>query len=92
MRVIAAVTMFFLPATFTSVSQTTTNEITTDPLRQTFFSMTFFNFLDAERPQASRYIWIYVVVTIVLTVLIQTLWARMSKMEKAKILVNESAK
>jgi NhaP-type Na+/H+ or K+/H+ antiporter len=41
--------------------------------------MTFFNFLGSEGPQASPWIWVYVVVTVLLTALIQVTWAIMSK-------------
>ncbi|KAH8797865.1 hypothetical protein F5884DRAFT_150161 [Xylogone sp. PMI_703] len=69
MRVIAAVTILFLPATFTS----------------TFFSMTFFNFLDGDKPQASPWISIYVIVTVILTAIIQTTWAIISKKKESGI-------
>ncbi|KAI0458931.1 hypothetical protein F5B21DRAFT_527748 [Xylaria acuta] len=51
MQVIAAVTILFLPATFTA----------------TFFSMTFFNFSDAAKPSVSPWTWIYALVTTTLT-------------------------
>lgn len=38
---------------------------------QTFFSMTFFNFLGGEGPRVSPWIWIYVAATGVLTIIIQ---------------------
>ncbi|KAI0413477.1 hypothetical protein F5X98DRAFT_366552 [Xylaria grammica] len=63
MRVIAAVTILFLPATFTA----------------TFFSMTFFDFSDAAKPRVSPWAWIYVLVTATVTILIQSAWAIMSK-------------
>ncbi|KAI0380583.1 hypothetical protein F5Y04DRAFT_289290 [Hypomontagnella monticulosa] len=69
MQVIATVTVLFLPATFTA----------------TFFSMTFFDFLGAERPRISPWSWIYVVVTATLTVLIRLSWATMWKKKKEKI-------
>ena len=47
--------------------------------------MTFFNFLDNDRPQASPWIWIYIVVTGLLTVLIQAIWALMSKKREKTI-------
>ncbi|KGQ02679.1 hypothetical protein BBAD15_g12103 [Beauveria bassiana D1-5] len=47
MRVIAIVTILFLPATFTA----------------TFFSTTFFNFLEEKGPRVSPWIWIYVATT-----------------------------
>ncbi|KAJ5934261.1 Mg2+ transporter protein CorA-like/Zinc transport protein ZntB [Penicillium verhagenii] len=69
MRVLAVVTVLFLPATFTA----------------TFFSMTFFNFLD-DSPKASRWIWIYVAATGVLTLIIQGIWAFMSHRSQAKLM------
>lgn len=69
MQVIAAVTVLFLPATFTA----------------TFFSMSFFDFLDAERPRVSPWSWIYVLVTAILTVAIQLSWAVISKRKKEKL-------
>ncbi|KAJ5404123.1 Mg2+ transporter protein CorA-like/Zinc transport protein ZntB [Penicillium cosmopolitanum] len=68
MRILAIVTILFLPATFTA----------------TFFSMTFFNFLDADSPKASPWIWIYVAATGLLTVIIQGIWAFMSHRSQAK--------
>ncbi|GAW17429.1 hypothetical protein ANO14919_068860 [Xylariales sp. No.14919] len=70
MRVIAAVTILFLPATFTA----------------TFFSMTFFDFSDAAKPRVSPWTWIYVLVTATVTILIQSAWAIMSRKKKAKII------
>ncbi|KAK8142844.1 hypothetical protein G3M48_008092 [Beauveria asiatica] len=70
MRVIAIVTILFLPATFTA----------------TFFSMPFFNFLGVEGPRVSTWIWIYVAATGVLTVIIQAVWALMSHRSQTRIL------
>lgn len=57
--------------------------------------MTFFNFLDGDKPRASPWIWIYIIVTIMLTVGIQTTWAIMSeKKEKGitqKLLYDQAA-
>lgn len=47
--------------------------------------MTFFNFIDGDRPQISSRIWIYVLVTIVLTVVIQTSWAIISQKKEKQI-------
>ncbi|KAI1176508.1 hypothetical protein F4777DRAFT_587921 [Nemania sp. FL0916] len=69
MQVISAVTILFLPATFTA----------------TFFSMTFFDFSGTEGPRVSPLTWIYVVVTIVLTIVIQLAWAETSKRKRARI-------
>ncbi|KAK3988827.1 putative Mg2+ transporter-like zinc transport protein [Cladorrhinum sp. PSN332] len=70
MQVIAAVTILFLPATFTA----------------TFFSMTFFDFSDAEKPRISPWSWIYVLITVILTVVIQLAWAVISRRKGAKII------
>ncbi|KAM0125000.1 hypothetical protein ACHAO1_010818 [Botrytis cinerea] len=69
MQVIAAVTILFLPATFTA----------------TFFSMTFFNFTDPDKPRISPWSWIYALVTVILTGVIQLSWAVISKRKRAKI-------
>ncbi|RSL65887.1 hypothetical protein CEP54_004024 [Fusarium duplospermum] len=53
MKLIAFVTMFFLPATFTS----------------TFFSMDFFDWPKAADALATEYIWVYFVVAAVLTLI-----------------------
>ncbi|KAH6653381.1 hypothetical protein BKA67DRAFT_318626 [Truncatella angustata] len=70
MQVIAAVTVLFLPATFIA----------------TFFSMTFFDFLDAERPRVSPWTWLYFLITAVLTIAIQLAWAVLSKRKSARII------
>ncbi|RYN34544.1 hypothetical protein AA0119_g12375 [Alternaria tenuissima] len=55
MRIIAAITIFFLPATFTA----------------TFFSTTFFSFNDDLGGRIySQWIWLYFLVTIVLTLIV----------------------
>lgn len=69
MRVIAAITIFFLPATFTAVSAQflhkaclMVNEI------QTFFSTTFFEFnANLNGRVYSHWLWLYFVVTVALT-------------------------
>ncbi|KAI0096585.1 hypothetical protein GGR51DRAFT_543135 [Nemania sp. FL0031] len=72
MRVIAAVTILFLPATFVA----------------TLFSTSFFNFQDTSGPRISGWIWIYVLVTAVLTVAVQSVWAVISKRKAGKITQN----
>lgn len=47
--------------------------------------MSFFDFLDAERPRVSPWSWIYVLVTAILTVAIQLSWAVISKRKKEKL-------
>ena len=55
MRVIAAITIFFLPATFTA----------------TFFSTTFFSFsADFDGSVYSGWLWLYFVVTVILTAVV----------------------
>jgi len=58
MRVIAGVTLVFLPATFMA----------------TFFSTTFFDFRPSEKDYVSKWIWLYCLLTICLTVAILGLW------------------
>lgn len=48
--------------------------------------MTFFNFTgDAETPRTSPWIWIYVLATGFLTIVIQTVWALLSKVKLKEI-------
>lgn len=55
MRVIAAITIFFLPATFTA----------------TFFSTTFFGFnADLNGRIYSRWLWLYFVISVILTAIV----------------------
>ncbi|KAJ3567048.1 hypothetical protein NPX13_g6906 [Xylaria arbuscula] len=72
MRVIAAVTILFLPATFVA----------------TLFSTSFFNFQDTSGPRVSGWVWIYVLVTVILTVAVQSVWAIISKRKARKIAQN----
>jgi Mg2+ and Co2+ transporter CorA len=58
MRTIAVVTMLFLPATFIA----------------TLFSASFFNFQARDGPVVSHWIWLYVLVTVIMTVVIQGTW------------------
>jgi hypothetical protein len=58
MRVIAAVTLIFLPATFTA----------------TFFSTSFLDFTPAESDHVSSWIWLYWVLTFGLTVIVMSAW------------------
>ncbi|KAI1740910.1 hypothetical protein F4680DRAFT_465106 [Xylaria scruposa] len=69
MRVIAAVTILFLPATFVA----------------TLFSTSFFNFQNTSGPQVSQSIWIYVVTTVILTIAVQSACAVTSKWKAGKI-------
>ncbi|KAH7071317.1 hypothetical protein BKA63DRAFT_70896 [Paraphoma chrysanthemicola] len=68
MRVIAAITIFFLPATFTA----------------TFFSTTFFSFNEGLDGRVySDWLWLYFVVTLVLTaVVVVGTWALWKGKEK----------
>jgi hypothetical protein len=69
MRVIAAITIFFLPATFTAVSMDShMKESPWANIIQTFFSTTFFEFnADLNGQVYSSWLWLYFVVTIGLT-------------------------
>jgi hypothetical protein len=58
MQTIAVVTMLFLPATFIA----------------TLFSTSFFNFQASDGPVVSRWVWLYVLVTLTTTVAIQGIW------------------
>ena len=58
MRSIAVVTMLFLPPTFIA----------------TLFSTSFFNFQSRDGPVVSSWIWLYILLTAVLTAVIQGLW------------------
>lgn len=58
MSSIGVVTMLFLPATFIA----------------TLFSTSFFDFHSKDGPVVSRWIWLYVVVTVLMTVTVQLLW------------------
>ena len=58
MRSIAIFTMLFLPPTFIA----------------TLFSTSFFNFQSRDGPVVSPWIWLYILLTAVLTVVIQGLW------------------
>ncbi|KGO48624.1 Mg2+ transporter protein, CorA-like/Zinc transport protein ZntB [Penicillium expansum] len=76
MKVLAVVTVLFLPATFTA----------------TFFSMTFFSFLGQGGPEVSPWIWIYVAATGLLTAIIQVIWAIMSRRSQASLLSESDGK
>ena len=58
MRSIAVVTMLFLPPTFIA----------------TLFSTSFFDFQSRDGPVVSHWIWLYVLLSVVLTAMIQGLW------------------
>ena len=47
--------------------------------------MTFFNFTDPDKPRISPWSWIYALVTVILTGVIQLSWAVISKKKRAKI-------
>lgn len=71
MKVITAVMIFFLPATFTAVHSMSCCGYDVADGTQTFFSTTFFDF-QVERSEHvySRWLWLYFLVTILLTVLV----------------------
>lgn len=69
MRIIAAVTLIFLPGTFTA----------------TLFSPSFFSFQKSEHPVVvSHWIWLYVVVTVGLMGSVIAAWATWSSLERSK--------
>ncbi|KAH8900360.1 hypothetical protein GQ53DRAFT_127389 [Thozetella sp. PMI_491] len=70
MRVISAVTLVFLPATFMS----------------TFFSASFFNFQPEEASHMSPWIWLYWVITASLTAVVLGLWWYFSRRQHDKAL------
>ncbi|KAF1810883.1 hypothetical protein P152DRAFT_86949 [Eremomyces bilateralis CBS 781.70] len=71
MRVIAGVTLLFLPATFTA----------------TFFSTGFFNFQGSSvgggGATVSRWLWLYCVITIMLTIFVMVTWLVVSRRQRA---------
>lgn len=73
MKLIAFVTMFFLPATFTSVSPSPTQPpgilVLGLILAKTFFSMDFFDWPKAPGNIATGYIWVYALVAAILTLI-----------------------
>jgi len=79
MRTIAAVTVFFLPATFTAVCNSSTFEYTemllqNADLKQTLFSTTFFNFQIPNSSVVSKWVWLYGLITVLLTVFTNVIW------------------
>jgi heme/copper-type cytochrome/quinol oxidase subunit 2 len=66
MRIIAAVTLIFLPGTFTA----------------TLFSTSFFSFQTPDKPRVvSHWIWLYATVTVGLTMLVIGAWVVWSHFE-----------
>lgn len=60
MRVIAAITTVFLPATFTAVRDKAAKILISTDMRQTFFSTTFFDFQANSDPTiVSWWLWLY---------------------------------
>lgn len=90
MRVIAAITMLFLPATFTAVSACSSAcaKVPISDMRQTFFSTSFFDFnVDPSKHVYSTWLWLYWVVTLVLTTVVMAvafLWWRRKENEMAE--------
>ena len=77
MKIIADVTIYFLPATFAAVCLPRFSVvILLRPNRvQTVFSSPFFNFQAQERERVvSWWIWLYIVVAVILTALIRFVW------------------
>jgi len=96
MRIISAVTLFFLPATFTAVSSKSSLEIDKNialiTKLQTFFSTTFFNFQNEGGSVVSKkWIWLYPIVTLVLTGVTHFVWFRSTTRKGREIISrNES--
>ena len=74
MRAIAWVTLAFLPATFVAVRSLFTTSQTSSDFYQTFFSSSFFNFEQKGR-RVSDWIWLYCVISVILTVGVHAGWA-----------------
>jgi hypothetical protein len=70
MRIIAAVTLVFLPGTFTA----------------TLFSTTFFNFQNQTSSIVSWWLWLYFVVTVGLTLVVLVGWYYISKRQDRTML------
>jgi hypothetical protein len=68
MRTISAVTLVFLPATFTA----------------TFFSTSFFNLQPTDGYRVSRWIWLYWVITVLLTVAVLFFWLVFVRLQHRK--------
>lgn len=88
MRVIAVVTILFLPATFTAVRSVLLVYYLALLMNnlQTFFSTTFFDFKPQEQTRVvSGWIWLYFVITILLTAAIQVAWYVSSKLKEREI-------
>ena len=85
MRVIAAVTLIFLPGTFTAVSlldRLASPEVVDS--FQTFFSTTFFDFLGPGVRYSSLGLGLYWAVTIALTLVVLVGWIKVSRIQSAK--------
>ena len=87
----AAVTMFFLPGTFVSVSMLPSNHIsnlrlTNESWMQALFSMVFFNTTTNENGIESltigRQWWLFPTITIPLTVLVFAIWVSWQRHRK----------
>ena len=86
MRIIADLTMVFLPATYVVVSECSIHGTFQAPANElkTLFDSPFFDFENGAT--ASRELWVYVVVTVVLTALVRLLWYWSSKHRTSRIL------
>lgn len=69
MRVIAAVTLFFLPPTFIA----------------TFFSTSFFDFKPLDGDHVSAWLWLYFVLTVAMVVIVMVFWELSSRHNLKKI-------
>jgi hypothetical protein len=83
LKTISTITTFFLPATFTAVSIFPDLPSIVRKQRlcltmmisvQTLFSTTFFNFQDTGRSVVSTWIWLYLLITAILTAFTSYIW------------------
>jgi len=81
MRAIAWVTLAFLPATFVAVRSPCPVRHDFSDLPETFFCTSFFNFEQQGR-HVSDWVWLYCVVSIVLTVGVHAGWALWIRKER----------
>lgn len=92
MRIIAAVTMFFLPGTFIAVSHLQVlptrfpfDDNITKPLPQTFFGTSFFDFqAEHGRKILSQWHWIYWTITFATTAVVLGGWYFFSALQSRK--------
>ena len=88
MRIIAYVTLAFLPSTFVAVSELRCSNMRRLTAHKTFFSTTFFDFKPAESDNrvVSWWLWLYFVVSMPLTVAVMVMWRVVSKQKEQLLL------